>query len=92
MEINGLGHIDNAHAIRPTQRTEAIESTRQADSVMRADEVDISPEADFVAQIHELPDVRADRVAEIRPQIEAGAYETDDKLDVAIGRLLDEIG
>ena len=92
MEINGLGHIDNAHAIRPTQRTEAIESTRQADSVMRADEVDISPEAEMLVQVDQIPDIRTERVDEIRMQIAEGTYETDAKLDIAVGRLLDEIG
>jgi hypothetical protein len=33
-----------------------------------------------------------DRVNEIRAQIAAGTYETDEKLDIAVGRLLDEIG
>ena len=36
--------------------------------------------------------VRAERVEEIRAQIEAGTYETDEKLDLALGRLLDERG
>ncbi|MDP6556758.1 MAG: flagellar biosynthesis anti-sigma factor FlgM [Pirellulaceae bacterium] len=39
-----------------------------------------------------MPDVRTDRVAELRAQIASGAYETDAKLDVALDRLLDEIG
>jgi anti-sigma28 factor (negative regulator of flagellin synthesis) len=36
-------------------------------------------------------DVRVDKVAEIRAQIEAGTYETDDKLDIAADRLLDDL-
>jgi len=36
-------------------------------------------------------DVRVDKVAQIRSQIEAGTYETDDKLDVAADRLLDDL-
>ena len=36
--------------------------------------------------------IRTDRVAQIRQAIEAGTYETQDKLDIAIDRLLDEIG
>ena len=56
------------------------------------DQVDISAEAQFIDQVHELPDIRADRVADIRAQIDAGMYETDEKLDIALGRLLDEIG
>jgi anti-sigma28 factor (negative regulator of flagellin synthesis) len=55
------------------------------------DELDISPEADFVAQARDLPEIREDRVAQIRAQIEAGTYETSAKLDAALSRLLDEI-
>ena len=92
MEINGLGHVDSAHAIRPSQRTESVESTRQTESVVRADEVDISPEAEMLGQVDQIPDIRTERVEEIRLQIAEGTYETDAKMDIAVGRLLDEIG
>ena len=36
-------------------------------------------------------DVRVDKVAEIKAQIEAGTYITDEKEDVAIERLLDDL-
>jgi anti-sigma28 factor (negative regulator of flagellin synthesis) len=36
-------------------------------------------------------DVRADKVASIKAQIEAGTYETPDKIDVAVDRLLDDL-
>lgn len=37
-------------------------------------------------------DIRADKVADIRRQIESGSYDADDKkLDAAIDRLLDEV-
>jgi negative regulator of flagellin synthesis FlgM len=58
---------------------------------MGVDELDISAEADLVSRVRDLPDVRADRVAEIRSEIAAGVYETGDKLDLAVGRLLDEL-
>jgi negative regulator of flagellin synthesis FlgM len=56
-----------------------------------ADQIDISPEAEMVSKVNDLPEVRADRIAEIRQQIESGTYETEAKLDVAVGRLLDEM-
>jgi hypothetical protein len=56
------------------------------------DQVEISPEAELVSRVGEIADLRADRIAEIRSEIAAGVYETDEKLDVAVGRLLDEIG
>jgi anti-sigma28 factor (negative regulator of flagellin synthesis) len=38
------------------------------------------------------PDVRALRLAQIKAAIEAGDYETQDKLDAALSRLFEEIG
>ncbi len=35
--------------------------------------------------------IRADKVSAVRAQIDAGTYETDDKLNVAVDRLLDDI-
>jgi anti-sigma28 factor (negative regulator of flagellin synthesis) len=36
-------------------------------------------------------DVRADKVAEIKAQIEAGTYDDDKKLDAAVDRMLDDL-
>jgi flagellar biosynthesis anti-sigma factor FlgM len=36
-------------------------------------------------------DIRADKVAEMKAAIEAGNYETDEKLDVATDKLLDDL-
>ena len=90
MEIYGPGQVHGPQSIRAPQRVQPA----QADAVDNTplDQVDISAEADFVSQIHDLPDIRADRVADIRAQIESGVYETNEKIDIAVGRLLDEIG
>ena len=39
-----------------------------------------------------MPEMREDRVEAVRQQIAAGTYETGDKLNAAVERLLDEIG
>jgi negative regulator of flagellin synthesis FlgM len=91
MQIHGLSHLHGAQPISGPQRTNAAASASQVDTWAGVDELDISPEAELVSEIRDLPDVRADRVAEIRAQIASGVYETDAKLDVAVGRLLDEI-
>ena len=38
-----------------------------------------------------LPEIRHEKVQEIRRQIAAGTYETPEKLDSALDRLLDEL-
>jgi negative regulator of flagellin synthesis FlgM len=56
------------------------------------DELQLSDAARLVDQVGDVPEIRHERVAQIRAQIAAGAYETDEKLEIAVGRLLDEIG
>ena len=41
--------------------------------------------------ISRLPEIRHEKVEEIRRQIADGSYETPDKIQVALDRLLDEL-
>ncbi len=89
MQIYGSSHVHGPQGINPPHRT-ASRPTGAADRVAASDQLDISREAELVSQVRDLPDVRAERVAQVRAQIQAGNYETSDKLDIALGRLLDE--
>ena len=94
MQINGPAHLHGAQAINPPHHTARASQPNQAQgsSLAEVDQLDISREAAFVSEARDLPDVRQDRVADIRAQIASGAYETDEKIDGALERLLDEIG
>lgn len=93
MQVNGAAgvhasqSITGPHATRPLQV--APETRRSADV---NDELQISESAQLASQLSDIPDIRQDRVAAIRAQIADGTYETADKLDQALSRLLDEIG
>lgn len=92
MHINGPTAVHPAQSIRGPHhgpQAPAVDSRVQFDTV---DQLDISHEADFASQVKDIPDIRADRVAQIKAQIADGTYLTDDKLDLALERLLDEIG
>lgn len=91
MHIQGTTHVHGPQALNAPHRVSTRPASPPASSLTGADQLDISREADMVSRARELPDVRAERVAEIRAQIQAGTYETADKLEVAVGRLLDEI-
>ncbi len=52
------------------------------------DELDISPLAKKLA---EAGDLRQARLAQIKAAIEAGEYETPEKLEAAVDRLLDKL-
>ncbi|MCA9155884.1 MAG: flagellar biosynthesis anti-sigma factor FlgM [Pirellulaceae bacterium] len=91
MHIHGLSHVHGPQTINAPHRAAAAQPTQTSNYLTGADQLDISYEADLVSRVHELPDIREDRVAQIRAAIESGQYETDDKLEVAVGRLFDEI-
>jgi negative regulator of flagellin synthesis FlgM len=91
MYVYGTTHIHAAHPANAPHRLQATQAAGGSASSYGVDQLDISPEADFVAQVRDLPDIRQDRVSAIRAQIASGTYETADKLDAALSSLLDEI-
>ncbi len=90
MQINGPSHLHGAQSLQGPHRAQGPVAKQPTDATQGADQLDISPEADLISRVRDVPDIRSDRVAEIRQQIEAGTYETSEKLDIALGRLLDE--
>lgn len=92
MHIYGPAHLHGAQPIGPphTSRASQPAAANQAGPIQ--DELEISDAAQLVERVRELPEIRQDRVDEIRAKIADGTYETDEKLEIALGRLLDEIG
>ena len=91
MQIHGLAHVHGPQSINAPHKVQAPQQATRTGNVTGVDQLDISNEADMISRARELPAMRAERVAELRAQIEAGTYETAAKLGVAVGRLLDEI-
>jgi negative regulator of flagellin synthesis FlgM len=85
-QLHGPQAIGAPHGARPAQ------PMTRPEAAQIADEVNISEAAQLVEQAQQLPEMRQDRVEAVRQQIADGTYETGDKLDAAIERLLDEIG
>jgi negative regulator of flagellin synthesis FlgM len=90
MHIHGTTHIHGPHGINAPHApfkgtappTPATKST---------DRVDISAAAEAAIQAAESGKIRQGLVDRLRAQIAAGTYETPDKLDAAVARMLDEI-
>jgi len=57
----------------------------------QGDRVEISDLAYWRAKIDALPAARAEEIAAIRQQIAEGTYETPEKLDAAVDRLLADV-
>lgn len=87
MQIRPTTNIQSTSSVK--LQTNNTTSQAQAGTSLPVDQVDISAEAQSISSTS--TEFRADRVAEIRAQINSGVYETSEKLDVAIGRLLDDL-
>jgi negative regulator of flagellin synthesis FlgM len=89
-------HVYGPALIHGTQPVSAPHHLRIAPATLPSafhpvDQVHISQEAELVSRIGDLPDIRGERIESIRAAIAGGVYETHDKLEIAVERLLDEI-
>lgn len=92
MRIQGPAFVHGPQAVNSPHRISSSASTAGAASSRETDQVMISPEAEMLSRVRDLPEIRTDKVAAIKAQIAAGVYETDAKLNIALDRLFDEIG
>jgi negative regulator of flagellin synthesis FlgM len=90
MKIQGINIVHAPQSVSGPHRL-AAPSASANQSLAEVDQLDISPTADLASRALDAPGIRADRVAQIRAAIESGDYETDDKLSMALDRLMDEI-
>jgi anti-sigma28 factor (negative regulator of flagellin synthesis) len=89
--INGLG--SNSPIQKITQqpiRTEIPTDAPPPQPARGADKLELSGMTHLLKTL-KSNDVRTDKVAQVKAEIEAGKYETDEKLDAAIDRLLDDL-
>lgn len=91
MEIFGAGGTQGPQPIYPRLAAFNLDAGQTVHVGAPRDHVDISPLGRMLDGIGQLPEIRHERVEEIRAQIISGAYETPEKLEVAFDRMLDEL-
>ena len=74
-----------------SSRIQRAQPAQSADRGTPKDTVEISEVAKWKAKLAELPGIRYELVNEIRAQIEAGIYETDEKIHIAAERLVHDL-
>ena len=92
MQINGPSHVHSPHGLNGPHfnRNNRVDTDNSAASP--ADQLEISAAAQAAIEAHESGEIRSELVSRVREEIANGTYETPDKLDTALDRLLDEIG
>jgi flagellar biosynthesis anti-sigma factor FlgM len=91
MQVNGLTSVHGAQAINAPHsiRPNAPPAARPA---VGGDELQISSQGQILSRIADLPEVRQERIDQLRAAIADGSYESGARLETAVQRLLDEIG
>jgi negative regulator of flagellin synthesis FlgM len=93
MDVTGAGPVGGSGPIRPTQLNPAhhVEGTSSSGIEAPQDEVHISSAARSLGQIDAGAQIHEARLAEIRAAIADGTYDTPEKLDAAVERLMDSL-
>ncbi len=89
MNVNG---IQPPVAPTPVEPLSAAAPVNQAQGLTQAaDTVEISTVARLAAKVADVPEVRAGLVERVKAEIAAGTYETPERIDLAVSRLMDEL-
>ena len=89
MEVRGLNSAVPAAPIERPETAIAPEDAAPARPASPNDEVEISAVGKLLDEASRTPGIREQRLAEIKAAIEAGTYETPEKLELAVKRLLE---
>lgn len=92
MQIHGPVHVHGPQSINGPHHPKPAQAPASPSRSHGVDQVEISRAADLVSRVREVPDIRSQRVAQIKEAIQSGHYETSEKLELALDRLLDEFG
>lgn len=90
-DINPIGGLATSATLREYAKFAPTNRDPQNGTTGPSDTIEISELAAFLSRLAELPDDRARKIVDIRRSIVNGTYETPEKLDYAVGKLLEEI-
>ena len=88
-EVNGVQPARAPKQIEPVNPVEA--TNRPAAPQPAGDVVEIADLAKLAARIQEVPEVRSELVERVKAEIAAGTYETPERLEIAVQRLMEEL-
>ena len=89
MNVSGIQPAVPPKAVGSVGSIDAVASKPQAQKA--TDVVEISAVAKLAAKVQELPAVRTDLVERVKAEIVAGTYETSERLEITIDRLMEEL-
>ena len=89
LNVNGVHAANGMPAIDPTAK--ALPAARSAELTGGLDVVEISMAAKLAAKVQNVPSIRTDLVARIKAEITSGVYETPQRMEIAVDRLMEDL-
>ncbi len=90
-DIASLGRSQAAAYTAPAASTPREVSNPTAAPKREGDAVQFSSAAQYLSKLGETPQVREELIASVRASIAQGNYESEEKLDIAVDRLIDDL-
>jgi negative regulator of flagellin synthesis FlgM len=92
MEVNGIGPVSGSQPIRKVAQPATPPPTAEARPTSPTDELELtSVNSAAPSQVDLKAEFQSQRIAQIQQQIADGTYETPEKLDVAVDRMLESL-
>ena len=93
MTIDRLNGIDPVKPVQPIQRTQRPEILNKADAVSVSSEARVLSDANIALEaVRNAPDIREDKVAEVKKKFEDPSYINNALLELVADRILDDYG
>jgi negative regulator of flagellin synthesis FlgM len=92
MDVRGIGSVPGASPIRPAASPSVTPNAGVAKPQFPRDELQLSSAGKMLDQLSQSPDIRQERLAQIKAAIENGTYDTDEKLEAALSKMFDSMG
>ena len=92
-EMVNVGPIQAPGGMQPINgpRLDGVKPRGAIPNSIPVDRVEISQIARLMSEVSSLPEVRAEKIAQVRAEIEAGTYITPEKVDIAVERMLEDL-
>jgi len=87
MEVQGPGSVQRSVPTGPAKSARPAAPSQPAAPASPKDAVEISSSGQLLDKLSKSPQVRAERLAQIKAAIDSGQYDTDEKLEAALMNL-----
>lgn len=91
MDVNGPNPVRSSVPIQPTNGAGEIRETSQSGPLEPHDQIEISDAARMMEEIDASSELHQARLDQIKEEIRNGTYETPEKLESALWKLLNQI-